>query len=374
MINTEKFYNCLNDLGVEFFTGVPDSLLKDFCAYISDHSTKEKHIISANEGNAVALAAGYNLASNKIPLVYLQNSGIGNIINPLLSLVDSEVYSIPMLIMIGWRGEPGKKDEPQHVKQGKVTLDLFDSMKIPYVILPSEYQDASAIISKVVSEIKESNEPHAIIVKKGTFEPYILKSNIKSNFELNREQAIKEVVKLLDKEDIIVSTTGMTSRELFEFREELNQSHEKDFLTVGAMGHANQIALGIALEKPNRRVFCIDGDGALLMHTGSLGIIGELGLKNFKHILINNGAHDSVGGQPTIGFNISFGKIAEGFNYKKTYKVETIVELKKAFDLFKNVEGSSLLEICVNKGARKDLGRPTISPIDNKENFKTFIQ
>lgn len=374
MISAEKFYNLLNELGVDFYTGVPDSLLKDICSYITDNTSKEKNIISANEGGAIALAAGYNLASNKIPLVYLQNSGIGNIINPLLSLADPEVYSIPMLIMVGWRGEPSIKDEPQHVKQGKVTLDLFSAMRVPFDILSTDFEEVKNSIINAIQYIEKNKAPFVLVVKKNTFEPYKLKNNVFTNFELSRELAIKEVVQLLNEDDIVVSTTGMISRELFELRESLEQGHEKDFLTVGSMGHASQIALGIALEKPNRNVYCFDGDGAVLMHTGSMGIVGDLAPKNFKHIIFNNGAHDSVGGQPTIGFNVDFCKIAEGFNYKKVYKADKAFEIKDIFEIFSKEEGPSLLEICVNKGNRKDLGRPTISPIDNKDSFKSFLQ
>lgn len=369
MINTEKFYNCLTKSGIEFFTGVPDSLLKNICAYITDNTSKEKNIIAANEGGAIALATGYHLASGNIPMVYMQNSGIGNAVNPLLSLADSDVYGIPMLLMVGWRGEPGFKDEPQHIKQGKVTLDLFDAMQIPYKILPDNIQEASLVIEKATSYINKNSAPFALIIKKGTFEPYQLKKVEKTNFELTREQAIKEVIKLLNEDDIVVSTTGMASRELFEIREQLNQDHKNDFLTVGSMGHTSQIALGIAIEKPNRNIYCFDGDGAVLMHTGSLGIIGDIAPKNFKHIIFNNGAHDSVGGQPTVGFDTNFKKIALGFNYKKVFQVETVSELKESFNLFQQTNGPALLEICINKGARKDLGRPTSTPLQNKHAF-----
>lgn len=369
MINTKAFYNNLAEHGIEFFTGVPDSLLKDICAFITDNCPKEKNIIAANEGGAIALATGYHLATGKIPMVYMQNSGIGNAVNPLLSLTDSEVYSIPMLMMVGWRGEPGKKDEPQHVKQGKVTLDLFDAMKIPYEILPTELKDAAKVVKNAISYIQENNAPFVIIIRKGTFDSYQLQNIKETNFELTRELAIKEVVRLLSIKDVVVSTTGMTSRELFEFRKELGYGHKMDFLTVGSMGHANQIALGIALEKPERNIYCFDGDGALLMHTGSMGIIGDLCPKNFKHIIFNNGAHDSVGGQATIGLDSDFGKIAEAFNYKKVYKVDTIHDLKERFKQFRSSEGPVLLEILITKGARKDLGRPTTTPLQNKQAF-----
>ena len=264
MINTQKFYESLSQNGVDFYTGVPDSLLKDICSYISDNAPKERHVISANEGGAVALATGYYLATSKLPLVYMQNSGFGNTINPLLSLADPKVYSIPMLLVIGWRGEPGVKDEPQHVKQGEVSETLLKTLDIPYVIIYNQTLGIDKIIENSVKHAISNNTPFAILVKKGTFEPYSLKTKLKTNFDLNREEAIIKSTELLSDSDIIVATTGKTSRELFEFRSRNNQGHHRDFLTVGGMGHANQIALGIALAKPNKTVYCFDGDGAVV--------------------------------------------------------------------------------------------------------------
>ena len=373
MIKVKDFYNCLNDFGINFFTGVPDSLLKDICSYITDVTPKENNIIAANEGGAIGLAMGYNLATSKIPLVYMQNSGFGNTINPLLSLADSKVYGIPMLLVVGWRGEPGIKDEPQHIKQGEVSEGLLKTMNIPYAVLSADSIDFNDLIKNAVEIISKENKPYVILIRKGTFEPYTLKSKISTNYDLNREGAVKKIIELINDRDIVVATTGKTSREVFEYRIERGDGHEKDFLTVGGMGHANQIALGIAIAKPNRKVYCLDGDGAVLMHTGSIGIIGDISPENFKHIIINNGAHDSVGGQPTIGFDIDFGNIAKAFNYKKTFLIKSLNEFDKIFNEFKLTNGPCLLEILVNKGARKDLGRPTISPKDNKINFKSFL-
>lgn len=374
MINTQKFYESLNQNGVDFYTGVPDSLLKDICSYISDNAPADKHIISANEGGAVALAMGYYLATSKTPLVYMQNSGFGNTINPLLSLADPKVYSIPMLLVIGWRGEPGVKDEPQHVKQGEVSETLLKTLDIPYVIISDKTEGIDKVITGAIKKAEENNGPYAILVRKGTFEPYSLKTKIKTNFDLNREEAIIKTTELLSDSDIIVATTGKTSRELFEFRARNNQGHHRDFLTVGGMGHANQIALGISIAKPNKKVYCFDGDGAALMHTGSLGIIGDLKIENFKHIIFNNGAHDSVGGQPTIGFDIDFGKIAKLFNYTKVFRIEKLNDFDEIFMNFQKEKGPCLLEILVNKGARQDLGRPTVSPKENKLDFMSFIK
>ena len=373
MIKTSDFYNFLKENGITFYSGVPDSLLKDICAYITDNVSQGDHIITANEGAAVALASGYHLATGKTPLIYMQNSGLGNAINPLLSLADKKVYGIPMILMIGWRGEPGFKDEPQHITQGEITLELLDTMKIPYVILPDNFNEASSVIKKSINLIKVNSIPMAFIIRKNTFEPYVLKNKIVTNFEMNREEAIRVMVDALDRQDIVVSTTGKTSRELFEYRVKLKNGHNNDFLTVGSMGHSSQIALGIAMQKPGKQVFCFDGDGAVLMHAGSLGINGAISPKNFKHIVLNNGSHDSVGGQPTVGFDISFDNLAKVFNYKETYCATNIAELKdKIIDLKKST-GPSLLEVKINKGARKDLGRPTNSPIENKLAFMKYL-
>jgi phosphonopyruvate decarboxylase len=376
MLSPELFFEILVKEDVNFFSGVPDSLLKNVCAYISDNTTDKNHIIAANEGNALSLGIGYHLATNKLPLIYMQNSGLGNIINPLLSLADPEVYSIPMLLLIGWRGEPNTKDEPQHKKQGRVTIDLLNSMEIPYQIITPETTNLE--INKIIQEAsmyaKINNRPYALVVRKGSFQDYKLKKdNSKGGYPLLREQAIKLIVNKLNKEDIVVSTTGVTSRELFEYREELGQSHEKDFLTVGGMGHANQIALGIALQKPDRNIFCFDGDGAILMHMGSLAINGSTKCKNFKHIVFNNGAHDSVGGQPTVGYKIDITAIAKASGYSKVLQANNEDEIKNSLeDIYKH-DGMSLLEVRVNKGFRKDLIRPTTTPLNNKRALMKFI-
>jgi phosphonopyruvate decarboxylase len=373
MILPSYLFKKLIDNNADFFTGVPDSLLKDFCAYVTDHTDNSSHIIAANEGAAVSLAAGYYMATSHIPVVYLQNSGLGNIINPLLSLLDPEVYNIPSVFFIGWRGEPGVKDEPQHVKQGKVTLDMLTAMGIEHSILGDNEDALDEQLSKCFNSIREKGSPYVFVVRKDTFEKYKLVNKIETNFELTRENAIQFVVNALDNQDIVVSTTGMASRELYEHRDMLAQGHEKDFLTVGSMGHASQIALSIALNKKDKNVYCIDGDGAVLMHMGSLAIIGNLQPANFKHIVINNGAHDSVGGQPTTGFFTNFPGIAKACGYKEAISVETKNELQKAIEMLKKIEGPFMLEVRVNKGARENLGRPKTSPKQNLAAFTKFI-
>lgn len=374
MIRPEKFYQWLTENQVDFFCGVPDSLLKDICAYITDNAPAQNHVITANEGNAIALAAGYHMATRNIPLVYMQNSGIGNAVNPLLSLTDKQVYNIPVLLMIGWRGEPGTKDEPQHITQGEVTLDLLKAMQIPYLILSADENEAKAQVQQALSDIKTTHQPLALVVRKSVFESYKIKSIQETNFELSREEAIKLIVNHLNGHEVIVSTTGKTSRELFEYRKQLNQSHFSDFLTVGCMGHANQIALGIALSKPNKRIICIDGDGALLMHMGSLAINGKMQPKNFVHFIINNGAHESVGGQPTVGFDVDIPALALACNYKKAISVSTSADLDKVLKSIHPDDCPALIEIKVRMASRDDLGRPTIKPVDNKKDFMKNLE
>lgn len=371
MINCKEFYEALKENDLTFFTGVPDSLLKDFSGYINNNAT---NIIAANEGNAVALALGYHLSTNKIPTVYMQNSGLGNAINPLVSLAHKEVYSIPMLLFIGWRGEPGKKDEPQHIAKGKITLSLLKTLGIKYEILPENLEDANIAIKNSVSYMKKKNLPYAIVVKKGTFEEYKPDNAFDKNFELTREDALKIIVPILDKKDAVVSTTGKLSRELFELRESRNESHNKDFLTVGGMGHASSIALGIALQKSDRNIYCFDGDGALIMHMGALSTIGMLKPKNFKHVIFNNFVHDSVGGQPTAASFIDFKKLAKSNGYNKVFLAKNSKQLEKKFKKLKKSEGPSLLVININKGSRSNLGRPNKSPVENKEDLMEFLK
>lgn len=366
MIQPQAFIEKLRKGGIEFFAGVPDSLLKNLCAYITDNVSRENNIIAANEGGAVALAAGYHLATGKTGCVYMQNSGEGNAVNPLLSLMDADVYRMPLLLVIGWRGEPGVHDEPQHVKQGKVTLSLLDAMGIPYAVLDDNWEKQTDEALRVISE---TNGIYALIVRKGTFEEYKLQNQVTSNWSLGREEAIQIVVNKLRDDDIIVSTTGMISRELFEYREAQHQGHAHDFLTVGSMGHASQIALGIALQKPERRVVVFDGDGALLMHMGGMAIIGDYAPMNLVHIVFNNGAHDSVGGQPTVGQKIDVEVIAKAVGYADVISVDSQMSLMCAMNHVNCavIDGVSLINVNVRKGNRKNLGRPTTTPQQNKE-------
>lgn len=373
MIHSKDFVDWLETLGVDFFTGVPDSLLKPVCFYLADHAG-DKHVVTANEGGAVALACGYHLATGKVPLVYLQNSGLGNTVNPLLSLADRDVYSIPLLLLIGWRGEPGTKDEPQHVKQGKVTVNQLDGMGIPHRILPDEPEAARQLVSELLEIAAAESRPVALLVRDKTFEPYKPTVKAASDFEMTREEAIGAVVAALGESDAIVSTTGKISRELYECRDRAGQGHQQEFLTVGSMGHASQIAMGIALARPDRQVYCLDGDGAMLMHMGSSAIVGAAGVTNFKHVIFNNGVHDSVGGMPSAGLHVSFTEIVKACGYTETWRVERRENLAETVSQLRAAKGPAMLEVMVQKGARTDLGRPKTSPIENKTAFTEFLR
>lgn len=373
MITPQFFIEKLKSEGVEFYAGVPDSLLKNVCAYITDHFDGRHNIIAANEGGAVALAAGYHLATGKVGCVYMQNSGEGNAVNPLASLTDHEVYHIPLLLLIGWRGRPGVHDEPQHVKQGKVTTGLLDVMGINYEVLSKEEEQAARQIEKAMRSIRETGDAYALVVEKDTFDSYTLQNVEKNDYTMSREEAIRAVAASMPDDAVIVSTTGMISRELFEYRTAMGQGHERDFLTVGSMGHASMIALGIALQHPERKVYCFDGDGASIMHMGNMAIVGSKHPNNYVHVVFNNGAHDSVGGQPTVGHKIDLVGIAKAMHYDDAVCVVTSEQLRKALGDV-HTKGLQLIEVRVKKGNRKDLGRPTTTPIQNKEALMDFLK
>lgn len=373
-MNLQDFITQLKNLGVGFYTGVPDSQLKPLCNYlINTYGISKEHIIAANEGNAVALAAGYHLSTGNTPCVYLQNSGIGNIINPVASLLNKKVYAIPCVFVVGWRGEPNVHDEPQHIFQGEVTLKLLEVMDINYIVI-----DKNTSIDELESKVTlfkallDEGKNVAFVIKKGGLS-YDGKVSYKNDNSTLREEIIRHITNV-SKEDIIVSTTGKTSRELFEIREQNSQSHKYDFLTVGSMGHSSSIALGVALNKPKTRVWCIDGDGAALMHMGAMAIIGVKSPKNYVHVLINNGAHESVGGQPTVAGEINLGQIALGCGYKAAYHATNLNELDDILKKIEGKEGPFLIEAMSAIGSRDNLGRPTTTPIENKTTFMEYLR
>ncbi|MFK7911771.1 MAG: phosphonopyruvate decarboxylase [Akkermansiaceae bacterium] len=376
MLTCKTFYQSLTDTGVGFYAGVPDSLLKEICACITELADENHHVITANEGAAIGLATGSFLATGNPSMVYMQNSGLGNAVNPLLSLADRNAYSIPMLLMIGWRGEPGVKDEPQHMKQGEVTLELLDVMGIPYAVLPNTDDEAHSVLQKMMAMAKDLQQPVAVVVRKNTFAQYDQQTEeaAYSDLILSREEALEIVLAEIDGGDVVVGTTGMISREIYECRVKNKQVHSRDFLTVGSMGHCSQIAMGIAMSNNEKKVYCIDGDGSVIMHMGSLGVIGQYKGGNLIHIVINNGKHDSVGGQPTVGFDIDIPAVAKACCYQESVCVDTEEGIRQEIAKLREAGGTALLEIRVLPGARPDLGRPIGKPIENKHMFMDFLR
>lgn len=354
----------------DFFTGVPDSQLRALCDYlIATYGTDpQHHIIAANEGNAVAIAAGYHLATGKTPVVYLQNSGEGNIINPIASLINEKVYGIPCFFVIGWRGEPDVHDEPQHIYQGEVTLKLLEDMDISYSVIKKDTTEkdifnAMSYFEKLFAVGKQA----AFVVRKGALE-YHAKIQYGNSYTLTREEVIRHIV-AHSGTDPIISTTGKASRELFEIREQNGQGHAYDFLTVGSMGHSSSIALGIALQKPEKQIWVIDGDGAAIMHMGSLAVIGSIAPNNLIHIVLNNAAHESVGGMPTAADRLDVVQIARGCGYRAVESVETIEQLDEALARMRERCCLQFLEVKCALGSRTSLGRPTCLPRENKQTF-----
>jgi len=373
VVDPITFHNALAQSGIDFYTGVPDSMLRPFCACVAEHTKKERHIIAANEGAAIGLAAGSYLASGRPALVYMQNSGLGNAINPLLSLADMSVYGIPMILMIGWRGEPGVKDEPQHVAQGQATTSLLNAIGVEHYQLPNDTAEATTMLNELRKQTIKDNKPVAVLVSKNTFADYHADENDDEPVTLSRERAIELILNQIKPDSSVVSSTGMISRELYELRDHFKQNHDTDFLTVGSMGHCSQIALGIAVTNSNKRVICLDGDGAAIMHMGSMAIVGQASSANLLHVILNNGRHDSVGGQPTCGLEINFTTIAEGCGYQLVRSANDETELINALDAMSDLEGPLLLDVRIGAGHRKDLGRPEISPQDQKCNFMRHL-
>ena len=362
-------------IGSDFYTGVPDSQLKALCDYMMNTYgiDSNHHIIAANEGNCTAIAAGYHLATGKVPVVYMQNSGEGNIINPAASLLNDNVYAIPVVFIIGWRGEPGIHDEPQHIYQGRITLKLLEDMDIDFFVIGKDTSDDEVLLAmdKFRISIAEGRSV-AFVVRKGALE-YNSPVKYQNGNTMVREEIIKHIVKVSG-EDPIISTTGKASRELFEIREANGQSHKYDFLTVGSMGHSSSIALGVALNKPDQKIWCIDGDGAALMHMGAMALIGTNKPKNLVHIIINNGAHETVGGMPTAAANIDIVAAAKACGYPYAVSVDSFDMLDSELEKVKKLNGLSLIEVKCSIGARSDLGRPTTAAIDNKKSFMEYLK
>lgn len=358
----------------DFYTGVPDSQLKALCNCLMDtYGISENHIIAANEGNCTALAAGYYLATGKIPVVYMQNSGIGNIVNPVASLLNDKVYGIPCIFIVGWRGEPGVHDEPQHIFQGEITVKLLENIGIhTFVISKDTTREELCNEIEANKALLNEGKSVAFVVRKGAIK-YDNEVEYKNDNDMLREDIIRHITNV-SCEDVIVSTTGKASRELFEIREANGQSHKYDFLTVGSMGHSSSIAMGIAIQKPKSKVWCIDGDGAALMHLGSMAVVGANKPENMIHIVINNKAHETVGGMPTVAEKIDFIKIAEGCGYPNCTRVNNFEDLDNALKKAKSANELSFIEIACSIGSRDNLGRPTTTAKENKESFMAYLK
>ena len=331
--------------GIDFFTGVPDSLLKGLCneLYARYGTDTDTHVVAHNEGGAIALCAGHYLASGRPGLCYMQNSGLGNAVNPLSSLMDPDVYAMPCLLVIGWRGEPGVKDEP---------LADFEAL---------------------MAEMK-LGKTAAFVVRKGALKASSSPS-YGNPYTMTRENAAAVILAASSPDDIFVSTTGKLSREVFELREARGEDHSRDFLTVGSMGHAGMIALRIASEKETRRVWCLDGDGACLMHLGALPVIARRLPSNLVHIVINNGAHETVGGMPVCCGSMNIPAIASAAGYPVVRSADSEEQLGSVLsECLSSVQGPVLIEVKCACGSREDLGRPTTTPIQNRDAFMDNIR
>ena len=351
MDTSKKIIKILRNKKVDFFTGVPDSVLKNFCNALSKLSNK-KHVISFNEGGAVSLAAGYNLATKKIPLVYLQNSGLGNTINPITSIVHKEIYGIPMILFIGWRGALNFKDEVQHKVQGKITLKQLNLLKIKYKIFNKN--SFKKQLAELIKHTKKNNHPVAFLFKKGDLDFGKNKKIINKKY-MSRSYFISKLVDN-SKNSKIIATTGFTSRELFQIRKTREIRNKNDFYMVGGMGHSSMVALGYSLGS-KRQTICLDGDGAFLMHMGASVISSKFAEKNFKYILLNNSCHESVGGQPTAIDKIDLKKFCYSIGYKKYFLLKNKKLIKKTLNSFLNSSGPSFLNVLINSGSFKNLIR-----------------
>ena len=362
--------------GIDFYTGVPDSFLKGLCdeLFARFGTDSPHHIVAHNEGGAIGLCAGHYLATGKPALCYMQNSGLGNAVNPLTSLTDPQVYSVPCLLVIGWRGEPGVKDEPQHIKQGAITLSLLDLLGIPYKILsPDTSAENFHAAFSCLADTLQYGRPAALVVRKGSLSSNLHPVHV-NDASLTREKAAKIILQAAGKDDCFVSTTGKLSREVFEIRETRKEDHSRDFLTVGSMGHASMIALGIAEAKPERRIWCLDGDGAVMMHLGALPLIAQRAPANFVHTVIDNGAHETVGGMPVCSGALNLTALAEAAGYKEVITADSEASLCDALKKAASLPGPLFLVIRCACGARSDLGRPTTTPIQNRDSFMNYLK
>lgn len=356
MLDQKLVFEALAEQGVTYFTGVPDSYLNGFCNYALANFPS-RNIIAANEGNAVGIACGHYFATKEIPLVYMQNSGLGNVVNPLASLAEHDVYAVPMILLIGWRGQGNTEpNHPQHRLQGEITPGMLDVMHIPYSILKDDDADFKAVIEKAAAYCRENRRSYALIAPKGVMAAAEKANNVDDVYPMSREEAIEVILDHMPADTVYSATTGRATRELFFLRERRNETKAHDYLNVGSMGHASSVALGIALEKPERHVVCLDGDSACMMHMGAMTMVSKLDVPNFLHVVLNNGAHESVGGQPSAGHKVDFTKIAEACGYATVGKAaETEQELIDAIEQLKDCGRAAFIDCRIHKGLNSKL-------------------
>ncbi len=372
-LSSQELYDPLLANGVDYFCGVPDSVMGPFSHFLTEHA-KDRHVITANEGNAIGLAIGYHIATGKTPVVYMQNSGLSNAIDPLASLADPSVLSTPMLLFVGWRGQPGRNDESHHARQGAITPNLLQSLEIPFDTLSCDPSEANQQVGEMLKNAGEQKRPHALLIEQGSLAEYSAEATAFNSYPMSREEAVAAVVDALDETAIVVASIGKLSRELFEYRQKSERDPSKDLLVVGGMGHASSIALGIAQQKPEKKIFCLDGDGSVLMHLGAIATIGNVNPANFYHVVFNNGAHDSVGGQPTAASNVDLPALARACGYRYTSTQNELLFVTEEITRVKQEIGPALVELKVHPGARQNLTRPTMHPSDNKEAVMSYLE
>lgn len=371
MINPENLYQFLKSRDIEFYSGVPDSLMQNWLLTLQRNATESNHIIAVNEGAAVALAAGYYLSTGKLPVVYMQNSGLGNAVNALTSITDKEIYSIPLLLFIGWRGAPGIHDEPQHKKMGRITEDMLRVLEIPSFILEEEESQAFPTVENAANMAMQQQCAVAILVKENVFSKQGADAR-SSEYKLSRERAIDLLLDGCNEDDVLICTTGKASRELYDLNQNKPAPLPKIFYSIGGMGLANQIALGIDLQK-RFRIIMLDGDGAMLMHLGTAATIGQLASENYIHIVLNNGCHESVGGQPTEGFDIDLCHIASACGYRDVTLVTNEQQLQDWIAGPLNKPGKKFLEIRMNATCRDKLPRVSGPFTERKELLMSML-
>ncbi len=385
MIQAEEFVEAAGNFGFSWYTGVPCSFLTPFINYVIN-DTQLTYISSANEGDALATAAGAVITGKKA-VVMLQNSGLGNAVNPLTSL--TYTFRIPLLLICTLRGDRRLKDEPQHELMGRITDKLLENMMIPWEYFPTEAAEITPVLQRATTYMSQEHRPYALIMRKGTVAPHALKrapipqrdseinskNNSRPNFftgrpeqRISRNEAIKEILSHINPENtVVIATTGYTGRELFASGNQPNHLY-----MVGSMGCASSLGLGLSLARPDLQVVVIDGDGAALMRMGNFATIGTYGGSNLIHILLDNEVHDSTGAQATVAAGISFAKIAEACGYGVTLAGDDLDLLEVLFTS-DSQDQPKLAHLKIRPGTLDNLPRPNLAPEAVLQRLMTHI-